>query len=185
MEKKNLDDVLEILYPRIKFLESVCITGGEPTLHRHLPNFLYRLKTIGALVKIKSNGSRPKMIKILLDRGLLDYITIDVISPLSIYDKMTRYHVKKETIMESIQLIRKSDVKHDFRVKIIPGIIDEEEILKISKTLAGSRSLVLTPYRPGKTLSPEFDNLEAPSKRKMKKIFEIARPYFHECVISE
>jgi pyruvate formate lyase activating enzyme len=183
MEKIPVEDVIDTLYPRMGFLDGVCITGGEPTLHRYLPHFAERLKSIGSLVKIETNGSRPRMIRILLERNLLDYITMDIIAPIEEYREVTRYKIKPDTIHESIHLIRRSNLDHEFRVKIVPGIIDEESLESISQTLAGSKRLVLNPFESVETLCPEYRGIEPPSDKMMKKLCDVAFPYFGECII--
>ena len=71
-------DVLDFLSDRKGFLDGICVGGGEPTIHKELPIFLSKVKELDFLVKVDTNGSKPKMLKRLIDEGLVDYIAMDV-----------------------------------------------------------------------------------------------------------
>ena len=66
------------LKKRKGILDGVCVTGGEPTLTERLPEFLEKIKELGYLVKLDTNGSKPEVIEELLKNGLVDYIAMDI-----------------------------------------------------------------------------------------------------------
>ena len=72
----SLDEIFEHLTSKKKILDGVCITGGEPTLHKDLPDFIKQIKDLGLLVKLDSNGTNPDMLKYLIDNRLVDYIAM-------------------------------------------------------------------------------------------------------------
>ena len=72
------DEILEFLKKRAGMLDGVCISGGEPTLHRDLPALISRIKELGYDIKLDTNGTNPDMIRSLLDNNLLDYIAMDI-----------------------------------------------------------------------------------------------------------
>ena len=72
------EEVLKFLQKRRGILQGVCITGGEPTLQPDLENFVRKIKEMGYLVKLDTNGSRPEVLKSLLEKGLLDYVAMDI-----------------------------------------------------------------------------------------------------------
>ena len=74
----KIDDVLNFLNKRKNMLDSVCITGGEPTLHKDLPEFISKIKEMGYLVKLDTNGTNPEMIQYLVENKLIDYIAMDI-----------------------------------------------------------------------------------------------------------
>jgi pyruvate formate lyase activating enzyme len=79
-----LKRVEDNLWKQRHWLDGVCVTGGEPTLHGDLPEFCSELKDIGLLVKIDTNGTNPTMIERLTEKGLVDYVAVDVKAPLTV-----------------------------------------------------------------------------------------------------
>jgi pyruvate formate lyase activating enzyme len=180
MPKMPEDKIIEFLHPRLGFLDGVCVTGGEPTIHRELPKFLGRLKSIGSLVKLDTNGSRPKALAYVMEKGLVNYIALDVKVPLSRYEETVRYRMKPEALMETIKLIRRSGVDHEFRTTVVPGLLDGDDLEEIAMTLAGSKRYVLQQFRPGKTLCPDFKDVKPYSEAEMRRFRDRVAPYFAE-----
>jgi pyruvate formate lyase activating enzyme len=180
MPKMPEDKIIEFLHPRLGFLDGVCVTGGEPTIHRELPKFLGRLKSIGSLVKLDTNGSRPKALAYVMEKGLVNYIALDVKVPLGRYEETVRYRVKPEGLKETIKLIRRSGVDHEFRTTVVPGLLDGDDLEEIAMTLAGSKRYVLQQFRPGKTLCPDFKDVKPYSEAEMRQFRDRVAPYFAE-----
>ena len=180
MPKIPEDKIIEFLHPRLGFLDGVCVTGGEPTIHRELPKFLGRLKSIGSLVKLDTNGSRPKALAYVMEKGLVNYIALDVKVPLGRYEETVRYRVKPEGLRETIKLIRRSGVDHEFRTTVVPGLLDGDDLEEIAMTLAGSKRYVLQQFRPGKTLCPDFKDVKPYSEAEMRQFRDRVAPYFAE-----
>jgi pyruvate formate lyase activating enzyme len=180
MPKVPEDKIIEFLHPRLGFLDGVCVTGGEPTIHRELPKFLGRLKSIGSLVKLDTNGSRPKALAYVMEKGLVNYIALDVKVPLDRYEETVRYRVKPEGLKETIKLIRRSGVDHEFRTTVVPGLLDGDDLEEIAMTLAGSKRYVLQQFRPGKTLCPDFKDIKPYSEAEMRQFRDRVAPYFAE-----
>lgn len=180
MPKMPEDKIIEFLHPRLGFLDGVCVTGGEPTIHRELPKFLGRLKSIGSLVKLDTNGSRPKALAYVMEKGLVNYIALDVKVPLGRYEETVRYRVKPEGLKETIKLIRRSGIDHEFRTTVVPGLLDGDDLEEIAVTLAGSKRYVLQQFRPGKTLCPDFKDVKPYSEAEMRQFRDRVAPYFAE-----
>ena len=180
MPKISEDKIIEFLHPRLGFLDGVCVTGGEPTIHRELPKFLGRLKSIGSLVKLDTNGSRPKALAYVMEKGLVNYIALDVKVPLGRYEETVRYRVKPEGLKETIKLIRRSGIDHEFRTTVVPGLLDGDDLEEIARTLAGSKRYVLQQFRPGKTLCPDFKDVKPYSEAEMRQFRDRVAPYFAE-----
>ena len=89
--------VEDYLRKQRSWIDGVCITGGEPTIHKDLPELCSKLKETGFLVKVDTNGTYPKMVKKLIDNGLVDYIAMDIKAPLTVekYSKATGANVEK------------------------------------------------------------------------------------------
>jgi len=72
------DEIFAFLQSRKGILEGVCISGGEPTLQADLAEFIRKIRTMEFHVKLDTNGSRPGILKALLNEGLLDYVSMDI-----------------------------------------------------------------------------------------------------------
>lgn len=117
--------LFDFLKTRTCKLEGVVITGGEPTLQSGLVRFIQEIKSLGFCVKLDTNGTNPLLLKRLFDDELLDYVTMDIKAPFEKYEKIinARYDISK--IRQSIDLIMKSGVEHEFRTTVLKkSIID-------------------------------------------------------------
>lgn len=165
------------LEKRKKYLDGVCITGGEPTLQTGLMEFASRLKEMGYLVKLDTNGTSPEVLKSLLERNLIDYIAMDIKAPLQNYRSVTVEKVDMEAIEESIELIRQSGVDYEFRTTICKELLSTADILKIAKRLKGSMKYTLQNYRSsGNILSGE--NYTPYKKEELEVLLEEIKGYF-------
>jgi pyruvate formate lyase activating enzyme len=180
MPKISEDEVIAFLHPRLGFLDGVSITGGEPTIHRDLPAFLGRLKSIGSLVKLDTNGSHPGRLAHALGKKLIDYVAMDVKFPLKKYQENVGYKITPEELLDSIQLIRRSGVDYEFRTTVVPGLIGERDLLDIAETIRGSKRYVLQGFKAGSTLSQECGDTTPYSLSEMTRFRELVAPYVGE-----
>jgi pyruvate formate lyase activating enzyme len=125
------DDILAFLQKRVGQLQGVAVTGGEPTIHDDLPDFLFRIKSLGYLVKLDTNGSRPDMLSTVINRKLVDFIAMDIKSSPASYCKATGVTVDLSVIKESINLIRESGCEYQFRTTLFKKVVAENDILDI------------------------------------------------------
>lgn len=183
MPKVTEDEVIAFLHPRLGFLDGVCLTGGEPTIHRELPPFLERLKSIGSLVKLDTNGSHPRRLGHVIGRKLVDYVAMDVKVPLKRYVEAVGYRITVGELLDSIQLIRRSGADYEFRTTVVPGIVDGRDLLEIAGTLAGSKRYALQGFKPGSTLSKECSLVEPYSDAEMRQFVDLVSPYFAEVIL--
>jgi pyruvate formate lyase activating enzyme len=140
------EKILEFLSQRKNFLEGVAITGGEPTLQEDLSSFLYKLKLLGYSVKLDTNGSHPEVIKNLLHQNLLDYVAMDIKAPQNLYDKICQTKVTLRKIIESIDLLKNSQLPYEFRTTWAPGLT-KEDIETILKSIPPASTFYLQKYR--------------------------------------
>ena len=133
---KDLDEkeILEFLKKRKDKLEGVCITGGEPLLTLK-KTFLKKIKKLGYLIKLDTNGSDPKKLKELIDAKLIDFIAMDIKSCEKDYEKVANAKVNLNKIKKSIKLICESKLDYEFRTTIVPELHDEKNIIQLSKEL--------------------------------------------------
>ncbi len=152
-----VEKVLSRLNERKNWLEGVVITGGEPTLHNDLPTFIEKIKDMGYLVKLDTNGSNPEMLGHLLIKKWVDFVAMDVKNLLQpeLYNKIIQ--VKHpvaiiEKLNTSIKLIKKSGIDYEFRTTKVPGIHTPEIIAQIKVQLGQIIRYTINDYRNEKTL---------------------------------
>ncbi len=151
-----LDDaeVLDFLSKRRGKLDGVSITGGEPTLQPDLAAFAARLKEMEFLVKIDTNGSRPEVLRDLVERRLVDFLAMDVKGPLRKYDALTGVRNSGRDIRESIALIMASGIPCEFRTTVVPSLLAERDFREIGKLVEKASRFVLQRYARTKQLDP-------------------------------
>jgi pyruvate formate lyase activating enzyme len=140
------------------WVDGVCISGGEPTIHPHLPSLIAEIKSSGLLIKLDTNGSRPEVLQSLLERGLVDCVAMDIKAPLDEvkYTRAAGVPVDLEKIRESICLLKKGKIDYHFRSTIVPALHKGEDLLHIARHLSGSSSLTLQNFNPEDPLDPQL-----------------------------
>jgi len=180
LSEQNVFDFLE---ERKNFLDGVCITGGEPTLHSELPGFCKKIKEKGFLVKLDTNGTNPKMLEFLVKKNLVDFIAMDIKAPEEKYSKICGAKADLEKIKKSIELIKNSGIDYEFRTTLVP-LLSEKDLLSIGELLKGSKKFVLQQFHKDMALlNPEFKKLEPYSKEKLEEFAEKLRPFFESIEI--
>lgn len=152
------EEILARLRPLKNWLGGVCVSGGEPTLCPELPTLLVRLRAEGFAIKLDTNGSRPEVLATLLAAGLLDMVAMDIKAPLEqeLYDRCCGTRVDLARIGESIELLRKSGIAHQFRMTVVPGLHGAAEVRRWVEGLEGSRALKLQNYNSKSVLTPDL-----------------------------
>ena len=137
-------------------LDGVCITGGEPTLHKDLVPFIRRVKEMGFLVKLDTNGLFPDVVEEIMDTDLVDYWAIDIKHTKEKYHLATGKKIPVEKIERSVQLLMERAKDYEFRTTVVPGIHEEKDFEEIADWIDGARAYYLQEFREGKVLRPEI-----------------------------
>ena len=138
--------ILDFLETRKKQLEAVVVTGGEPTLQLDLINFLEKVNKMGFLVKLDTNGTKPRIIKKALELNLVDYIAMDIKGPIDKYSKIAGVKVNTINIIKSIKLIMKKAPDYEFRTTITREQLKKEDIKEIGRLINGAKKYRLQRY---------------------------------------
>ena len=149
------DTFWDFLYTRRNKLTAVTITGGEPTYQADLIPFLRKIKDLGFLVKLDTNGSYPMIIKEIIMAGLSDYWAMDIKAPLSLYPLITKCDITGDTITASMDLIRESGKRYEFRTTFFNVLFNWKDINEIRELLKPGDKFYLQQCRYNYTL----DNL--------------------------
>jgi pyruvate formate lyase activating enzyme len=177
---------LSELSRRKKYVSSAVITGGEPTIHPELPDFLSSLKAEGFRVKLDTNGTNPEMLSELYSSELLDYVAMDVKSSLGHYEEASGSDVDISSVKESAELIRASGVPYEFRTTVVPSLHDLEKMEAIGKWLKGAETYVIQNFSAkGGTIDPSFLSKKPFGDSELNALADAARPYFGEVMVRE
>ena len=183
LETIPFEDIEDQLKRHKGWTDGVCITGGEPTIHSSLPELCSKIKKMDFLVKLDTNGTNPIMLKELMDRKLVDYVAMDIKSPLTAekYSKATGVNAESllENVKESIRLLMESSIDYEFRTTVVPTIHDVEDIEQICRSLKGCRKYVLQKFDVsiGKTvIDPDFMS-KSLSEEEMQKFLTAAQKF--------
>ncbi len=176
-------DFFSFLKERKELLEGVVICGGEPTINKNLPEFIKKIKKMGYLVKLDTNGTNPKMLKKLTAGKLIDYVAMDVKLPKERYSEIFSKSVKIEDIEESIKILKDGEIDYEFRTTIAPTVHTKEDIVKIANWVKGAKRYYLQNFRPEKTIDPKFEKVRPYSDEYLLEIQKAVSPLFETCQI--
>ena len=176
-------EVFAYLEFRKKLIDGVVITGGEPTLQKDLPEFLKKVKALGYAVKLDTNGTNPTMIKKLLKLGLVDYIAMDYKAPLSKYAEVVRSHVNLQAIIESVEIIKKSGIKYEFRTTVVKQLLTPQDIKIIKSEIGRGEKYCIQKFNPTKTLDKNFMNCKTIAPQILQEINDSTEGFFKEEIV--
>lgn len=173
------EEVLDYLKKRKNILNAVCISGGEPTLHHDLPEFIKEIKGMGYLVKLDTNGTNIDMVKYLVENKLIDYIAMDIKNSPSKYNKTIGkdYNFNQ---LQSIKYIMSCGVDYEFRTTIIEGYHKLEDIEEICKSIKGANRYFIQKFEDsGNCLSSGLNAIDYDTATQFlsvaKKYIKIAK----------
>ncbi len=135
--KEGIDkqEILCYLKKERKLIDGVCITGGEPTIHKDLEDFIRELKEMGFAVKLDTNGIRPDVVSRLIHAKLIDYVAMDLKHTWEKY--LDVVHIQGEDIVnrckETFLLLQTSSIDHEFRTTVYPSVHTQKDFF----TMAG------------------------------------------------
>ena len=178
-EQCTMDEVLDVLKRRASLLEGVCITGGEPTLSPDLEILIRRIRELGLLVKLDTNGYRPDVVKRLCSEGLLDYIAMDIKSSPENYAMTAGVRsINMFLISESVRFILSSGIPYEFRTTAVKGLHTEEDFAGIGRLIQGAERYFIQNYvESDRVLYPGFSSFR---KEELLKFADIVRPFVKE-----
>ena len=172
----STDVILDYLEQRKKMLDGVCITGGEPLLHEGLEDFIRQIRERGLQIKLDTNGSRFAKLKDLIEKGLIDYVAMDIKNTKDRYSMtigLEEYDLGE--IEKSVAYLKEGHVDYEFRTTVVKEFHEEADFNEICKWLKGARRYYLQNFEDqGHCIRAGLHSLE---REKLKEIEETLRPY--------
>lgn len=148
-------EILDFLEKRKGLLDGVVISGGEPLLHSEIYSFIKKVKELGFLVKLDTNGSNPDLLKKLVEENLVDYVAMDIKNSPEEYSLASGTEKFLDKITESKDFLLQNLVDYEFRTTIVKGIHTKDSLLSAAKWISGAKRYFLQNYKDsGEILSP-------------------------------
>ena len=173
------NEIFSFLEKRKELLDGVCISGGEPTLHPDLEDFVKKIKDMGYKVKLDTNGTNPNTLQSMIDNGLVDYIAMDIKnSPHKYATTAGVQSIALDSILQTISIVKKSGVPHEFRTTIINEFHTEEDIKFIADMIDGCDKYVLQKYVDiDDCISHGFNHVDKDTAKSWLTLFENKAKY--------
>lgn len=184
LKQFSTEEIEAFMLERKDFIDGLCITGGEPTLHKNLPAFIKHFKDLGFLIKLDTNGTNPEMLKKLIDQKLVNFVAMDFKAPLDErYEKATGVKVDLAKIKKCVDLLISSGIDHEFRLTVVPGLISEKEIEAIGPALKGAKKLALQQFVPENCLDESYTKIKPYEKDKLLSYQLTLKQYVHNTIL--
>lgn len=176
------DEFFDFLEKRRGILQGVCVSGGEPTLMFDLEEFISRIKSMGFLVKLDTNGSRPEVLRALVEKGLVDYVAMDIKNSLDMYPKTVGVDdFDVAPIKQSVEYLMSGAVDYEFRTTLVFGHHTEREIEEIGKWLRGAKRIYLQNFvDSGDLISDACSGVD---KNTTEALCNLLKSYIPSCEI--
>ena len=141
-------DLLSYLEKRGGLLDGACITGGEPLLNPDIEELIVKIRGYGLLVKLDTNGAFPDRLESLLDKGLIDYVAMDVKNSDGKYGETVGLSESFDisSVNRSIDIIMKKAPDYEFRTTVVRELHELEDLLSIARKLNGAKKYFLQKY---------------------------------------
>ena len=165
------DDILSYLKTRSKILDGVCISGGEPLLHKGIGNFIRQVKDLGLKVKLDTNGSNFAEMKKLIEEGLVDYVAMDIKNHPKKYSEtigLETFDLK--TIEKSKNYLLEDHVDYEFRTTVVKEFHTVSDFEKIGRWIEGAKHYYLQNFEDhGSCIQQGLSEVDLETLEKMKQ----------------
>ncbi len=190
LETVPLRQVEEFIRGQQGWLDGVVISGGEPTIHSSLPEFIEQIKDWNMPVKLETNGSHPEMLRKLIEEELIDSVAMDIKNIVERvkgkveskkYEETVGTKVEVGKIRESMDILMKGNIDYEFRTTVVPAFLSEKDIEAIAKSIRGAKKYVLQQFVPENAWGEEMLSLKPYSAEKFEELSRRAGDYVEDC----
>ena len=170
------EEIFSFLNKRKGILDGIVISGGEPLLYEETIDLIKRIKDLGYSVKLDTNGSFPERLKEVIDKGLVDYVAMDIKNCKEKYAKTIgkeSFDISK--IERSVEILKNGKIPYEFRTTIVHELHTPQDIVDIGKWINGAKAYFLQPYRDSETVI--LKGFSAPEKLELEAIKAEIKPF--------
>ncbi len=179
------DEIFSFLEKRKGLLDGVVATGGEPTLQKDLIEFARKVKKMGYLFKLDTNGSVPEVVKSLMDENLLDYVAVDYKAPFDRYDDICCVKCDTDAVKKTMDILRNSNVPYELRTTFLPQL-NAQDIEVMLEEIGSVKTFALQHYNLPEKFKQEhsfYVKSKANSEEEFKIAIEIAKRYAEKTIL--
>ena len=170
-------ELLDYLKKRKGILDGICITGGEPTLQSDLADFCKKVKEIGLLIKLDTNGTRPDLLKSLIDGGLIDYVAMDIKNSKEAYALTCGISEFPQGVEKSVEILMNANIPYEFRTTVVKEFHTKESIEALCKWIKGAKKYYLQSFTDSGDLIS--DGLSSCTAEEMEELLAISEENTH------
>ncbi len=170
-------EVIDYLRLRAGALDGIVVTGGEPCLQKDLEDFMSRVREIGSLkIKLDTNGTHPDVLASVIDKGLCDYVAMDIKNSPPLYAQSVGLKQFDVTpICESVAVLLTGKVDYEFRTTAVRELHSELAFKSIGAFIKGAKKYYIQNFvDSGALISSGMHGFDAETLRSFA---EIVRPY--------
>jgi len=163
---------------------SICISGGEPTIDKELIGFIRKAKALGLKVKLDTNGSNPDVLEKILEQTQVDYIAMDIKCPRQLYPSIVGVDIDLTKIDASIDLVKRFR-DYEFRTTVLPFLtLDNFREMGnwISNPIKAKR-YVLQQFSPENALKEEYRQMIPKTKQEIQELAQVMDKYAKEIIV--
>ncbi|MBO5998068.1 MAG: anaerobic ribonucleoside-triphosphate reductase activating protein, partial [Lachnospiraceae bacterium] len=170
------EELLSFLKKRQGLLDGVAITGGEPCLHRDLPDLIRRIRDLGYAVKLDTNGLHPDMLDSLISGGMIDYAAMDIKnSPEKYALTAGTDSIDMDAVYRSISILLEGRTDYEFRTTTVKPFHEAGDFARIGEMIRGARRYFIQCFTDRDTVP--YGNLSAPTPGELTVYADIMKGY--------
>lgn len=170
----EVQEVFDYLKKRKGLVDAVCVTGGEPTMQKELPQFLRDVRSLGYATKLDTNGTNPQMLADVIEKGLVDYVAMDIKNCKAKYPQTIGINsIKMDDICKSVDILLNSAIDYEFRTTVIDEFHTVEGMKEIAEWICGAKRYYLQKYKDNEgCISHGYSEVSRRKVDEFVKLFE-------------
>lgn len=167
-------EVFDYLKKRKGLVDAVCVTGGEPTMHKDLPQFLKDVRDLGYATKLDTNGTNPQMLAEVIEKGLVDYVAMDIKNCKAKYPQTIGIEGSSlDHICKSVDILKNSGINYEFRTTVIDEFHTADDMKEIAEWICGAKRYFLQKYKDNEgCISHGYSEVSKQKVDEFVKLFE-------------
>lgn len=183
----KIDEILTFIEENKEKYDAVVMSGGEPTMHNDLPDILKKIKALGLFVRLETNGTNPKILSIITQESLADYIAMDIKAPLETNKYKDIVGVSINTsqlgkINQSIRILTRSGIDYEIRTTLIKQKHSFHDILDICNTIVGCKRYCLQEFDADIAHDKTYTNFSAYTPDELSRMIKAINPEIKEVI---